>query len=581
MKKIIFLYLVIIQTLYSAGTTIPDINLSSVTKEKTAALILMDVLESNPEVVTQKEKEIIVKVDFKNLLKELKNEEIKSKNILIEIKSIVANGYLKKYDYEITISSLSKLEINNFPKTYKNKIKKITNKKIKENLNKLVKEAKQKREEVIEMRKSLIIEYKNKLKIEKTFIEDFKINQVIDKINEKYIAPKSYEFINIGKTSVFIILSLLFILLGVIFNKLIHKSLFFICNIKDDEKEDREELEHDIKIIKFPIFFLFTSIGLQIAFEIANYPNPINEKLDLAFTVLNIINIMIILIRSVDIIFFIGIKKSYIKIKRLELLNLFTRIVKVLISLIGLIYLLTVFGFDTNKLAASLGIGTVAIAFATKDFISRFFSGLKLIMDGSFSAGDWVKINTIKEQGVIVDIGFMNTTIRTFNNALLVVPNSIITNESYINWNRRKIGRKIGMKLGVKYSSKREDIKQAILDLREMLSENLNISPVSADFSKKRVSSGKLVAVGNELGLKNTLFVNLAEFGDSAIIIDIYAFSKSVDWGNWRETREEVMYNIMEILENNNLEFAFPSQSLYIENGVDDRDEFLNREDRN
>jgi MscS family membrane protein len=102
-----------------------------------------------------------------------------------------------------------------------------------------------------------------------------------------------------------------------------------------------------------------------------------------------------------------------------------------------------------------------------------------------------------------------------------------------------------------------------------MLSENLNIAPITADFSKKRISSGKLVAVGNELGLKNTLFVNLSEFADSAIIIDIYAFSRSVDWGNWRETKEEVMFNIMGILEKNNLEFAFPSQSIYIENSID------------
>ena len=97
-------------------------------------------------------------------------------------------------------------------------------------------------------------------------------------------------------------------------------------------------------------------------------------------------------------------------------------------------------------------------------------------------------------------------------NALLIVPNSIITNESYINWNRRKIGRKIGMKIGVKYDSKISDVKQAITEIKEMLSESLLISPTSADFDKKRVSSGKLVAIGNELGLKNTLFVNLAEF---------------------------------------------------------------------
>lgn len=576
MKKIL-LTILITQTIFSAGV-FPDVNISNMKKEKTKAEVLLEDLKKDPKkIVEKKQKEIIVKVNRKDLELELKNEEIKTKNTLIEIKTIISNSYINKYTYKETIALLKKIEINTFSKTYLKKIKKIKLKEIKDKLTKKAIEIDKKRNEVILMRDSLIKELLEKEKLAETFIDDVKINIIIDKINEDY--PSEYIYLNTGKIIVFFILSLIFILSGWLFNKIIRKSLFYICDIKNSEEDERVELEQDIKIIKFPIFFLFTSVGFQIGFEILNYPNPINEKLELGFIVLNAINIIIIAVRSVDIIFFIGIKKNYIKIKRLELVNLFTRLFKVLIVIIGMFFILTVFGFDTNKLLASLGIGSLAIAFATKDFISRFFSGLKLIMDSNFSAGDWVKINSIEQQGVIVDIGFMNTTIRTFDNALLVVPNSIITNESYINWNRRKIGRKIGMKIGVKYSSKIEDIRQAIIDIKEMLSKNLNISPVSADFSKKRVSSGKLVAVGNELGLKNTLFVNLDSFGDSAIMIDIYAFSKSVDWGNWKETKEEVLYSIMEILEKNNLEFAFPSQSIYIENGIDDKmDMFSNKE---
>ena len=111
--------------------------------------------------------------------------------------------------------------------------------------------------------------------------------------------------------------------------------------------------------------------------EIFYYPETINSSLDILFKVLNTLNIAVILVRSVDLFFFIGIKKGHIKIKRLELINLFTRIVKVLIIIIGLFYLLTLFGFNTSALLKSLGIGSLAIAYATKDFISRFFSGFK------------------------------------------------------------------------------------------------------------------------------------------------------------------------------------------------------------
>jgi len=564
MKKYI-LSLIILSSILSATNT-KDKN-----ETKTEAEIIIEKIEKDPkQIKIEKKKKVSVNVNIKTLEKDIKNDIIKANNAEIEIKNIIASGYLKKERFSDISKKINIVEINDYSKKYAQKIEKIKNKKIKKVLLSELEKLKKRNKEVLKIKKGLVSKLNNKAHMEETVIEDFHIKDAIDYINDH--TDYKNEYVDSGKISVFSILFLIFILSGLAFNKFINSFFVSICQFKEGEEDEEEELRNDIKILRFPIFFLFVSIGLQIGLEILNYPNTINNTLAIVFKVLNILNIAIILVRSVDLFFFIGIKKGHIKIKRLEIINLFTRIVKVLIILISVFYLLTLFGFDTNKLLASLGIGSLAIAYATKDFISRFFSGLKLIMDHSFSPGDWVKINSIEQQGVIVDIGFMNTTIRTFDNALLIVPNSIITNESYINWNRRRIGRKIGMKIGVKYDSKISDIKNAIKEIKEMLSESLLISPTNADFNKKRVSSGKLVAIGNELGLKNTLFVNLSEFGESAIIIDIYAFSKSVDWGDWRSTKEEIMFNIMEIIEKNNLEFAFPSQSIYIENGIDKED---------
>jgi len=75
----------------------------------------------------------------------------------------------------------------------------------------------------------------------------------------------------------------------------------------------------------------------------------------------------------------------------------------------------------------------------------------------------------------------------------------------------------------------------------------------------------KLVSKDDLEGIKKTLLVYLDEFGDSSINILVYCFSKSVDWEEWLKTKQDVMEKIMIIFENNSLEFAFPSLSIYNE----------------
>ena len=124
------------------------------------------------------------------------------------------------------------------------------------------------------------------------------------------------------------------------------------------------------------------------------------------------------------------------------------------------------------------------------------------------------------------------------------------------------------MKLGVKYDSKREDIKNAIVEIREMLAGHPDIATKDTQYEHITRRSGKvakLVSKDDLEGIKRTLLVYLDEFSDSSINILVYCFSKSVMWEDWLRTKQDVMENIMEILEKNNLEFAFPSLSIYDE----------------
>jgi len=250
------------------------------------------------------------------------------------------------------------------------------------------------------------------------------------------------------------------------------------------------------------------------------------------------------------------------KIKN-ELINVGIKILNFIVIMIGLLVILYFAGVDLTAVLGGLGIGGFAVAFAAKDTISNFFGTLSILFSDVFSQGDWIVIDG--HEGVVVELGLRVTTIRTFDNALIAIPNGTFASKNIKNWDRRKLGRRIKMSIGVKYDSKSADIKNAVNDIRDMLQNHPEIATHRTKYEHGRIKGAKLVSKDDLEGVKKTLLVYLDEFSDSSINILVYCYSKSVVWQKWLETKEDVMHKIMEILDRNNLEFAFPSLSIYNE----------------
>jgi len=81
----------------------------------------------------------------------------------------------------------------------------------------------------------------------------------------------------------------------------------------------------------------------------------------------------------------------------------------------------------------------------------------------------------------------------------------------------------------------------------------------------KNLESNSLIKKNDLFGYKDTLIVNVDSFGSSGINILVYCFATTVDWFEWLDVKEDIMFKIMDIFKQNNLDFAFPSQSIYIE----------------
>ena len=245
---------------------------------------------------------------------------------------------------------------------------------------------------------------------------------------------------------------------------------------------------------------------------------------------------------------------------RKEMIVFILKIIKVILVLVVILFLFTQLGIDVKAIAASLGVGGIAIALAAKDTLANFFASLNIMTDNSFSQGDWIRTKDF--EGTVVDIRMRTTRIRTFDNAMITVPNSQIANAHIMNWSKRKIGRRIKMSIGITYESKMEDIIKLKNDIHNMLlnhpkiatNKNINISKTKAFEAIKKEDLE---------GIKNTLLVFIDEYSSSSIDILVYCFSKSPVWEEWLIAKEEVMIEIAKLVEKNNCSFAYPAQTIF------------------
>jgi MscS family membrane protein len=240
-----------------------------------------------------------------------------------------------------------------------------------------------------------------------------------------------------------------------------------------------------------------------------------------------------------------------------ELFNLSVKIVNFIVILIGSLFVLHFAGVDLTAVLSGLGIGGFAVALAARESLSNFFGTVSILMSDIFSQGDWIQADD--KEGHVVEIGLRVTTIRTFDNALIAIPNAKLANSEVKNWSRRVIGRRMKMKIRLRYDAPREALQRTVEEIRELFRSHPGIATEKTAYTDRKDKSAKIVSKEDELGVKRNLMIYLDTFGESSIDILVYAFTKSTAWKDWLEVKEELMYGIMEIVERNGLAFAYPT----------------------
>lgn len=334
-------------------------------------------------------------------------------------------------------------------------------------------------------------------------------------------------------------------------------------------------LDDFIEDIKRPVKYLVVYFAIDIASSTFLYKTSWES-------ILREINYTVYTMLLVYFFFCLADALAILKLERIEkeqralrkeFINLAIRFFKFFIMVTGIAIVLNHFGIQMTAILSTLGIGGLAFALAAKDTLSNLFGGITILLDDVFRQGDWIRVEEV--EGTVVEVGLRSTTVRTFDNALVTVPNSTIATQKVRNWDRRETGRRIKMVIGVTYESDIQDLRNAVEEIRSMLKKHPDIASPSPGNGRRARRSSKLVSEQDLAGIKHTQLVYLDRFGDYSMDILVYAFSKPTAWASWLEIKEDIMYRIHGIILKNNLEFAYPTAARIHRQEAGDGDGFL------
>lgn len=196
-------------------------------------------------------------------------------------------------------------------------------------------------------------------------------------------------------------------------------------------------------------------------------------------------------------------------------------------------------GDRIKSLLLGAGVGGLAIAFAAKDTIANFFGSVTIFTDRPFQIGEIVKIG--EHKGPVEEVGFRSTRIRTLEGHLVTIPNSVITNSTVENIGKRPFIRRTS-NLTITYDSGPTGAKRAVEIIKEVLA---GVPEINSDPDRPPR-------------------IYFSDFNDWSLNIYMSYWVKPPDYWLFQQVNERVNLEIMKRFEAEKIEFAFPSQTLYV-----------------
>jgi MscS family membrane protein len=219
-----------------------------------------------------------------------------------------------------------------------------------------------------------------------------------------------------------------------------------------------------------------------------------------------------------------------------QIVPLMRKAAKTFIVVLAFLMIAQNLGYSVSGLLAGLGIGGLALAMASKDTLANLFGSLMILIDRPFHVGDWITFDG--GDGVVEEVGLRSTRVRTFAKTVVSIPNAALANATVENHSLMP-KRRIKYSVGVTYSSTVDQMRTLVTRIEEYLKGNPDID-------------------------QEFMLVKFTEFNSSSLDIFVYCFTVTTDWTQHLSVKQDVNLRIMELVEEQGMGIAFPTQTVHL-----------------
>ncbi len=210
-------------------------------------------------------------------------------------------------------------------------------------------------------------------------------------------------------------------------------------------------------------------------------------------------------------------------------------IINVVLWMLGVVFLLDNLGYDVSAIIAGLGIGGIAIALAAQTILGDLFSYFVIFFDRPFELGDFIVVDD--KMGVVEYIGIKTTRLRTLGGEQLICSNTDLTNARVHNYKRMQ-QRRVVFSLGIIYQSTYDMVKRVPGIVKDIIEAQTDVKFDRGNFSG---------------------------YGASSLNFEFVYYILSADYNFYMDKQEAIYLEIFKAFEKEGIDFAYPTQTLFIE----------------
>ncbi len=366
------------------------------------------------------------------------------------------------------------------------------------------------------------------------------IQYVPASLKSKFIGLQIWQWIGL------ILLIIFTYFLHIIFKRILF--LFLKLLKRFITKKIIENLDDKLKQFSHPLSYIFGIYVMEIIFPYLLIERKIGIFIINSLAFAKIIFWIFVFIKLVDV--FIAFYKNKVEqTKSLlddQLLPILEKTLKIIVIVFGIFKMLMLMGADPKAIIAGASIGGLAIGLAAQDTVRNLIGSFMIFADKPFKIGDWIKIGDI--EGSVEEVGFRSTVVRAADTSVFKIPNSKLSEDSVNNLGKR-VYRRYTTTLGIRYDTPSELIEEFVEGIKKLI----ELHPTTRNFS-------------NYTPYNSVPYnVEFVDYGDSSLNILLNVYFMTHDYGEEMHGRHILLLGILDLANTLGVEFAFPSQTLFME----------------